>query len=118
MRKFELTKYARQNRRAYTPAEDAIWQVIRKEQLGVKFRRQQPVGPYILDFYSAEARLAVEVDGSAHEGLEAYDAKRDEDLAAEGILTLRFTNQEVLSQLDVVVARLQDAIESRPRFRY
>ena len=118
MRRFELANYARQNRKAYTPAEDALWQVLRKEQTGVKFRRQQPVGPYILDFYSAEVRLAIEVDGSIHEGLEAYDAKRDEDLAAEGILTLRFTNQEVMEQMDSVVERILRAVESRPRFRY
>lgn len=118
MRRFELTKYARQNRKAYTPAEDALWQVLRKEQMGVKFRRQQPVGPYILDFYSAEIRLAIEVDGSVHEGLEAYDAKRDEDLAVEGILTLRFTNQEVIEQMDLVGERILVAVESRPRFRY
>ncbi len=118
MRRFELTKYARQNRKAYTPAEEALWQVLRKEQTGIKFRRQQPVGPYILDFYSAEVRLAIEVDGSIHKGLEAYDAKRDEDLAAEGILTLRFNNQEVLEAVDSVVDKILRAVDSRPRFRY
>lgn len=118
MRRFPYTERARDNRKAFTPAEDALWQVLRKEQTGVKFRRQQPVGPYILNFYSAEVRLAIEVDGSIHELHQEYDQKRDQDLANEHIKTLRFTNQEVLEQMDSVVERILAEIESRPRYRY
>jgi very-short-patch-repair endonuclease len=118
MRRHNLTEYAQQNRAGKTTAERALWQVLRKEQFGVKFRSQQPVGPYILDFYSAEVRLGIEVDGSAHQGMEAYDADRERRLLAEGILILRFTNQEVLGDLESVVELILQAVDARPRFRY
>ena len=118
MRRHSLTDYAQQNRMGKTPAERALWQVLRKGQFGVKFRSQQPVGPYILDFYSAEVRLGIEVDGSAHESFETYDAERDRRLAAEGIQILRFTNEEVLEDMESVVERILAAVDARPRFRY
>ena len=114
----DTQSFARTLRRAPTDAERALWQVLRKEQFGVKFRSQQPVGPYILDFYSAEVRLGIEVDGSAHEGVEAYDAERDRRLVAEGIQVLRFANEEVLEDMESVVERILAAIDARPRFRY
>ena len=101
-----------------TPSEKVLWQYLRGRKLGVKFRSQQPVGAYILDFYSAEVRLGIEVDGSAHVGLEGYDAMRDRELEAENILILRFTNDEVAEDVEAVVARIQDAIERRMRYRY
>jgi hypothetical protein len=55
-------------RREMTPPERILWQLLRRKQLGVKFRRQHPIGPYIADFYSRDARLIVEVDGAAHDG--------------------------------------------------
>jgi very-short-patch-repair endonuclease len=101
-----------------TPAERALWHVLRKEQFGVKFRSQQPVGPYILDFYSAEVRLGIEVDGSAHEGFEAYDAERERRILEEGIVILRLTNEEVLENMELVVERILEAVDARLRFRY
>jgi very-short-patch-repair endonuclease len=85
-------------------------------------RRRVPletaVGPYILDFYSAEVRLGIEVDGSAHEGLKTYDAGRDRRLAAEGIQILRFANEEVLKDMESVVERILAAMDARLGFRY
>ena len=63
VKKLDLTEYAKQNREVMTPSEKALWQYLRGRKLGVKFRSQQPVGAYILDFYSAEVRLGIEVDG-------------------------------------------------------
>ena len=87
-------------RRNATIAERALWRLLRSRQLeGYKFRRQHAVGPYILDFYCAPGRLAVEVDGSQHytsTGL-ADDALRTLYLRAAGVRVLRFTNVEVLA---------------------
>ena len=71
---------ARELRRAMTPAEKKLWQHIRYNQLGVQFRRQHAVGPYIVDFFCAKAKLVVEVDGDVHADEEQaeYDAKRTE----------------------------------------
>ena len=118
MRRHEFTARARQNRSLMTPAEQALWHMLRGEKLAVKFRRQQPVGPYILDFYCSAARLGVEADGNSHEGFEAYDEERDRRLAAEGIRILRFTNDEILLHPDSVQDRILEELANRPRFRY
>jgi very-short-patch-repair endonuclease len=85
-------KRARTHRRSLTGAEVGLWVRLKGRKLdGYHFRRQHPVGPYILDFYCAEARLAIELDGYSHEvgGAPAYDARRDAWLLARGIETLR-----------------------------
>lgn len=93
-------------RRAATDAERALWTLLRSRSLnGHKFRRQHSAGPDILDFYCAEARLAVEVDGSQHyttDGL-ASDAARTAYLEALGLRVLRFTNVDVLTNADGVL---------------
>ncbi len=76
--------------------------------LGAKFRRQHPVGPYVLDFYSAECRLAVEVDGWSHNmGALGKDERRDAYLENRGVRTLRFPADLVLRDLDSVLDTIQ-----------
>ncbi len=85
-------KRARRLRKALTGPEIGLWARLRGRQAGgFRFRRQHPVGPYILDFYCPEARLAVEVDGDTHDLPDqiAHDARRDAWLAGQGIRTLR-----------------------------
>ena len=85
-------------------AETAIWWLVRNRHLGVKFRRQHPLGRFILDFYCPELRLAIEVDGRQHaeaDGL-ARDATRTKALRQQGIRVVRFTNLEVLQEFDAV----------------
>src|SRR5438128_240796 len=92
-------------RQESTDAERAIWKVLRGSQLGgYKFRRQHEFGGFILDFYCASEKLAVEVDGAQHfsEDGVASDAERTAFLEANGIRVVRFTNVEVLTQIDVV----------------
>ncbi|MFC5697614.1 endonuclease domain-containing protein [Pseudomonas sp. GCM10022186] len=100
MRKLE---FAKQLRTGQTDAEQRLWQHLRAKRLqGLKFRRQKPLGPYILDFICQERMLVVEVDGGQH--LEsASDRARDEWLARRGFRVLRFWNHEVLSQTDAVL---------------
>ena len=91
-------KRAKRLRRAMTPQELGLWLRVRNRQLGgVKFRRQHPFGPYILDFYCAEARLAVEIDGRTHWSpeQEAHDARRDAHFEAMGIRTLRLSTESL-----------------------
>jgi very-short-patch-repair endonuclease len=79
-----------------------------RQFLGLKFRRQHPLGRYIVDFYCAERRLAVELDGGQHFTVEgqAYDRRRTEYLAARGVRVLRFTNRELFEDTDRVLEML------------
>ena len=88
MTKPAATARARELRRQSTAAETRLWHFLRDRRLrGLKFRRQHAVGPYILDFYCSEARLAIEVDGGGHAETEqkAYDRERTRAIAARGI---------------------------------
>jgi type I restriction enzyme M protein len=89
-----------------TEAERLLWRLLRSRQfLDLKFRRQHPIGPYIVDFYCAHRRLAVELDGGQHFTLEgqAYDRRRTAYLARRGIRVLRFTNRELFENTDGVL---------------
>jgi very-short-patch-repair endonuclease len=102
---------ARGLRQRQTPAEQRLWLHLRGGQLdGRRFRRQQPIGPYIADFYCAAAKLVVEVDGPIHERQVEYDRERDAYLAAHDLRVLRFTNQAVLYDLDTVLRAILHAI--------
>jgi very-short-patch-repair endonuclease len=98
-----LLTRARIMRREPTPAERVLWRALRDKQLhGLKFRRQVPLGPYIVDFYCSAARLVVEVDGVVHAD-STTDLVRDEWLRAQGLYVLRFWNDEVLKNIDGVL---------------
>ena len=89
--------------------EAALWRDLRGRRLqGFKFRRQHPIGPYFVDFYCHEARLAVEVDGGGHAETEQakYDEERTAALRAEGTRLVRFWNHDVLRRRDEVVAEI------------
>ncbi|MGY6709446.1 MAG: endonuclease domain-containing protein [Rhizobiaceae bacterium] len=102
----EKRGFARAMRRRPTEAEDRLWHELRGRRLdGLKFRRQVPVGPYVVDFLCAEARLAVEVDGSQHAD-SAHDEKRRRELERRGMRVLRFWNDEVLREMDSVCATI------------
>jgi len=89
---------ARRLRRAMSLPEVLLWQALRRRQGGVKLRRQHPIGPYILDFWCPAARLAIEVDGQAHDMGERtrHDMRRDAWLSAQGVAVLRLPAVEVL----------------------
>jgi very-short-patch-repair endonuclease len=118
-----VTALVRQLRRDSTAHEDILWQFIRNRQiLNVKFRRQHPLyyagretllRLYVADFYSIEAKLAIELDGSVHEGQELEDAMRDEVLQSMGITVLRFQNSELddpSNVLEAIAAVLMERI--------
>src|SRR3954470_5568757 len=95
------SRMARALRRELTPTEAILWRELRDRKLGgYKFRRQQPLGPFVADFCCQAARLMVEVDGDSHVGREAEDAARTTFLAQQGYLVLRFWNPELADNLD------------------
>jgi cyclase len=84
-----------------TTAEMFLWGHLKGNQLGVKFRRQHPLGIYIADFYCHQHKLIIEVDGSIHNlpEIASYDLERQLNIENDGIKTLRFKNEEIFNQL-------------------
>jgi adenine-specific DNA-methyltransferase len=107
--------FARRLRREQTDMERKLWFALRGRRFhGAKFRRQQPIGAYIVDFASFEARLVVELDGGQHgseEGL-AYDAGRTQALGRNGFRVLRFPNHEVNGNFNGVLEAIARALET------
>ena len=98
----------REMRQNPTTGEAMLWRLLRNRRLELKFRRQHPLGRYILDFYCHEARLAIEVDGGGHAepDQQRQDAQRDEALRSMGIRVLRFWNRDVLTNTEGVLATI------------
>jgi len=99
------TRHARELRREATSAEKIVWRSLRNRSLGgFKFIRQEPIGPFIVDFICRERRLIVEIDGETHSSAEeiAADARRTAFLNAQGYRVVRFTNQAVYENAEAV----------------
>ncbi|ULH15161.1 endonuclease domain-containing protein [Deinococcus sp. KNUC1210] len=92
-----------------TPEERMLWARVRSKQLGVSFRRQEPMGRYVVDFVCFEASLVIELDGSQHFNNPA-DKERDADMKANGFTTLRFWNNEIRDNLEGVLQRIQETL--------
>ena len=103
---------AQRLRRELTDAERKLWLVLRNRQLeGAKFRRQQPIGPFIADFVCQEHRIIVEADGGQH-AQSAADARRTVFLESKGYRVLRFWNNEILNNLDGVAQAISSALST------
>jgi very-short-patch-repair endonuclease len=108
-----MLSHARSMRRDPTPAERRLWQGLRKHQLGMKCRRQVPLGPYIADFYCPSAKLVVEVDGVSH--IESgVDTARDAWMARRGIRVARVPNGKVLRNLEGVLIAIAQLAAAPP----
>jgi very-short-patch-repair endonuclease len=103
----EKLELARELRRRMMPQEKILWHALRRDAFGAfHFRRQQVVAGYIVDFYCASAKLAVEIDGASHLGTTDHDKIRDRALLEMGITTLRVSNSEVDRDLSEVLKRI------------
>jgi len=108
----QISRHASRLREQRTDAENCFWQAVRNRRPdGFKFRFQHSIGPYVADFACLEAMLIVEIDGGQHN--DAVDAVRTAFLEAEGFAILRFWNNEVLENLDGVIAATHAALLGR-----
>ena len=107
-----LTTLTRENRSNPTAAENRIWQkVLRMRQFSdYKFLRQKPVGDYIVDFYCAGLQLVIEIDGDSHAETAEYDAERTKFLGSLGLRVIRFSNDDVLRNIEGVYEELSKTI--------
>jgi very-short-patch-repair endonuclease len=112
----ELKDRARDLRRASTPAETVLWQLLHNRSLGVRFRRQRPIGPYIVDFYCPERGLVIQIDGGQHSLPEhaVADDERTAYLEGERLRVLRFTNEEVMRGVESVLEAIRRAVSPSP----
>ena len=111
-----LLRFAREMRKSPTESETRLWSVLRSRSLaGYKFRRQHPIGGYILDFYCARRRLAVELDGGQHTDEDAieYDRRRTQRLGGLGVRVLRFSDVDMLREPQVVADEILRVLEEK-----
>ena len=106
---------SRDLRRRATPSERRLWQVLRDHRLdGRQFRRQHPIGPYIVDFVCPGTSVVIELDGPIHEQQREYDIERDGYLRTRGLTVIRFTADRVIRDLPGVLQDIRDACSSPP----
>ena len=114
-----MSMMARPLRGRSTEAEKRVWQALRAHQAGSKFRRQQPIEGYVVDFVSFEHRLVIEIDGGQHGDASDDEERRTRCLEANGFRILRFWNNDVMENLegvfDTIVAALRSPLPSRER---
>ena len=105
-----IQQRAKELRKESTPAEKVLWDRLRNRQLGgYKFRRQAPMGHVIADFYCAECKLIVEIDGDIHDFQLEKDKLRTEEIESFGYRVIRFRNEEVLSNIETVLNKILEA---------
>jgi len=105
--------FARRLRRDQMDAEGLFWSQVRNRKLGgYKFKRQATIGPYIADFYCAEKKLVIELDGDQHADNVAYDVRRTDYFASQGITVIRYWNHEIFGETDFLFDALLHRIES------
>ena len=108
-----ILQRSRDFRHPLTPTENKVWQAVRRRQLGFKFRRQHPIDRFIVDFYCAEAKLVIEIDGDSHAPPDQaeYDAERTRWLEERGYRVIRFPARKVEEDLAGVVEGIRRACE-------
>ena len=113
MRDKRLVEFAKSMRREMTESEKLLWHELRAKRFeGTKFRRQNVVGNYIADFYSRTAMLIIEVDGDTHAFQHEYDKIRENFLRARGFNVIRFTNAEVMTNMEGVLIIIGSSLTS------
>ncbi|MFA7285562.1 MAG: DUF559 domain-containing protein [Candidatus Paceibacterota bacterium] len=99
-------------RKSQTKEETLLWAKVRNSQLGFKIKRQYSVGPYLLDFYCASKKLAIEIDGAQHREEKEYDKLRSDYLAVFGIRVIRFWNSEINKDIEEVILKIKTAFKT------
>ena len=109
----EQKKHRKALRKNMTPCEGILWSKLRRGVLGVKFRRQHSIGKYIADFYCAEKKLVIELDGSQHGEQVEYDTRRTHYFESLGIRVYRIWNGEIKTNLSGVLIAIQLILEGK-----
>ncbi len=111
MRGNQVKVFARNLRKNQTDVERVLWHYLRNRQMeGYKFRRQWPIGSYIVDFACLSRKLLIELDGGQHAETITYDENRTKFLESQGYKVLRFWNNEIFSELEAVLQRIFDEV--------
>ena len=114
-----MTRATRALRKDVTVPERLLWGKLRSCQLsGVKFRRQQPIGPYVTDFLCVDAGLVIELDGHSHDTTATHDEKRERFLREQGLHVIHFRNDDVIADIASVldtIANAVDVLQRKPR---
>ncbi|WP_243348669.1 endonuclease domain-containing protein [Parabacteroides sp. FAFU027] len=106
----ELYEKAKVLRNKMTPAEVVLWDRIRNNQLGVRFKPQHPIDIFIADFYCHKFKLVIEIDGEIHNSQTEYDIGRTAEMESYGITVIRFTNDEIFNELERVMGEIRKCI--------
>lgn len=110
--KYKILKdFVKINRQELTYPEKIIWNLLRRNNLGFKFRRQHAIADYIVDFISLELKLVIEIDGESHNYSKEYDDLRTEILNSTGYKVIRFSNDEVVTQGNLVESQIRSQVE-------
>lgn len=110
----QLLKNAKALRTNQTEAESRLWYQLRAHRfMNLKFKRQKPMGHYIVDFVCLEHQLIIELDGGQHADQVEYDKARDDYFNIEGFTVLRFWNNEVMQEMEAVLGKIQDVVLNR-----
>jgi very-short-patch-repair endonuclease len=108
-----MIEVARTFRKEPTEGEKILWNVLRGQKLdGIKFRRQQPIGFFVVDFYNSAYRLVIEVDGPIHQSQKESDAARQETLEALGLIVLRIESEIIEKNLSMALQLIRDSIQT------
>lgn len=108
--------FAKALRRPLTPAENRFWYFVRDKKLfGLKFRRQHPIGNFIADFYCHEYKLVIEIDGNVHliNSQKIKDLERDRIMKEEGLTVIRFSNEDVFFNPQIIEIELKKHLETK-----
>jgi len=109
-----LKGHAKDNRRNMTDAETILWEHLRNNRTGYKFRKQHPIGDFIADFICLEKKLVIEIDGEYHNTAvqQHDDAVRTDDIERIGYRVIRFTNEEVEKQISTVLTKIKEQLNN------
>lgn len=109
----QLRQFARELRNNPTSQEELLWKKIRKRKLGAQFHRQVPMDHFIVDFYCHEIMLAIEVDGRYHDYQILEDSSRQARIEKYGVTVIRFTNDEIEKEMEMVLDSIRKEVELR-----
>lgn len=111
----ELKERSKTLRNDQTEVESILWRHLKGNQLGVKFRRQHVIGSNITDFASLKIKLVIEVDGKIHEASKEYDEARTKEIESVGFKVIRFTNEEIINDIDTIIKKIEFEIKERSK---